>query len=81
MHAWQQQTNSTHRACTPTYLPTRRYVGDWVSECATGFGKFTHANGNTYEGEWLDDKRHGACGVGRWWRCLQHRQGDKSRII
>ena len=51
----------THSPC--------RYNGDWVSECATGVGKFTHANGNCYEGEWLDDKRHGAWvhgWAGRW---------------
>ena len=31
----------------------------WVKGKATGKGKFTHIDGDTYYGEWKDDKAHG----------------------
>merc|ERR1711920_1072908 len=30
-----------------------------IGSKASGFGVFVYANGNRYEGQWLDDKRHG----------------------
>ena len=30
-----------------------------MEDKAQGFGKLTHVNGDTYEGEWMNDMAHG----------------------
>jgi hypothetical protein len=31
-------------------------LGEWKNDKANGYGTYTHANGSSYIGEWLDDK-------------------------
>ena len=35
------------------------YEGHFVNEIYTGQGTFTSKNGWKYEGDWLNDKKHG----------------------
>jgi hypothetical protein len=41
------------------------YVGQLNGEKKHGTGKMTYKNGNSYEGDWVDDYRHGK-GVFTW---------------
>ena len=34
-------------------------VGNWIDNKACGFGKFYHADGDVYEGEWQNDRANG----------------------
>lgn len=35
------------------------YVGEFADGAFNGEGKFSYTNGDTYEGEWENDERHG----------------------
>ena len=34
-------------------------AGEWKASQKNGKGRMKYADGSIYEGEWLDDKRHG----------------------
>eukprot|EP00954_Amorphochlora_amoebiformis_P025834 1375588-Amorphochlora_amoeboformis.AAC.1 len=50
-----------------------RFVGKWVNDKVCGEGKLFYANGNLYEGEWVDDMRHGTD------RALESERARKSK--
>ena len=35
------------------------FLGEWVADKKEGFGKFTWANGNKYEGQWSKNQQTG----------------------
>lgn len=38
------------------YANKDHFAGEWKNDAASGYGILTYANGNRYEGNWLDDK-------------------------
>ena len=46
-----------------TYVNEDTYVGAYVKDKKTGYGVFIKKNGETYDGEWLDEMWHGQ---GKW---------------
>ena len=36
-----------------------KYVGYWKNDHANCKGRFIHADGDVYEGDWFDDKAYG----------------------
>ncbi len=38
----------------------RKYIGEWVEGKRTGFGKCFYTSGDYYEGQIVNDKKHGA---------------------
>jgi hypothetical protein len=41
------------------YPQSNCYVGDWDNGIRQGYGTFYYASGSSYEGQWLDNKKHG----------------------
>ena len=44
------------------------FRGHWHEDKATGSGTLEQANGDLYDGEWLNDHRHGRCDF----KCRNH---------
>ncbi|XP_060029212.1 radial spoke head 10 homolog B isoform X1 [Erinaceus europaeus] len=47
------------RVSSSQYPLRNEYVGEFVSGCRQGYGKFFYASGAMYEGEWVSNKKHG----------------------
>src|SRR5688572_3996463 len=52
------KTNSSDKNIIPS-LEDIKNEFECIEEIKNGSKKYTYANGDTYDGEWKDDKRHG----------------------
>ena len=62
-------------------------LGEWRDNKANGKGKFTHVDGDIFDGDWVDDKangkgtythRNGAKYTGSWKNDLQDGYGEET---
>ena len=59
MYESEWKKNKMHGKGTFTWSDGRKFTGEFLDNCNSGYGEMVWPNGKSYKGDWKNNKMHG----------------------